>query len=141
MKLASESDRTRFIAFVQGQPLPLDVDCKKWRKSRSNDQNALLWAMYAPLAEHMGYDAEDVHEWMCGRMWGWKDIKVTKTPRNPEGVESAPFRTTTRDENGKRNVMDAKAFGELLDTVVFRAAAQCGAYIPSPYDGEQRMAA
>jgi hypothetical protein len=129
MKLTTETDRTRWIAFVQAQPLPLDVECKRWRKSRSNEQNALLWAMYAPIAEHMGYDAEDVHEWMCGRMWGWKDIKVPKTPRNPEGLASVPVRSTTRDQNGKRNVIDKATFARFVD-MVDRIAAQAGVFIP-----------
>jgi hypothetical protein len=129
MKLATESDRTRWLAFMQAQPLPLDVECKKWRKSRSNEQNALLWAMYAPIADRMGYDAEDVHEWMCGRMWGWKDIKVPKTPRNPEGLASVPVRSTTRDQNGKRNVIDKATFARFVD-MVDRIAAQAGVFIP-----------
>lgn len=129
MKLATEPERSRWIAFMQAQPLPLNVECKPWRKSRSNDQNALLWAMYAPIAEHMGYDAEDVHEWMCGRMWGWKDVKVPKTPRNPEGLASVPIRSTTRNADGKRDVIDAKTFGLFVD-MVDRIAAQAGIYIP-----------
>jgi hypothetical protein len=129
VKLATDSDRTRWIAFMQAQPLPLDVECKKWRKSRTNEQNALLWAMYAPIAEHMGYDADAIHEWMCGRMWGWKDIKVPKTPRNPEGLASVPMRSTTRDENGKRNVIDKATFTCFVD-MVDRIAAQAGVFIP-----------
>lgn len=129
MKLATETERSRWIAFVQAQPLPLSVECKPWRKSRSNDQNALLWAMYEPLAEHMGYDREDIHEWMCGRFWGWKDIKVPKTPRNPEGLASVPIRSTTRNADGKRDVIDAKTFGLFVD-MVDRIAAQAGIYIP-----------
>lgn len=129
MKLATETERSRWIAFVQAQPLPLSVECKPWRKSRSNDQNSLLWAMYEPLAEHMGYDREDIHEWMCGRFWGWKDIKVPKTPRNPEGLASVPVRTTTRNADGKRDVIDAKTFG-LFVGMVDRIAAQAGIYIP-----------
>lgn len=129
MKLATETERSRWIAFVQAQPLPLSVECKPWRKSRSNDQNALLWAMYAPIAEHMGYDAEDVHEWMCGRFWGWKDVKVPKTPRTPDGLASVPVRTTTRNADGKRDVIDAKTFGLFVD-MVDRIAAQAGIYIP-----------
>ena len=129
MKLATETERSRWMAFVQAQPLPLSVECKPWRKSRSNDQNALLWAMYAPIAEHMGYDREDIHEWMCGRFWGWKDIKVPKTPRNPEGLASVPVRTTTRNADGKRDVIDAKTFGLFVD-MVDRIAAQAGIYIP-----------
>lgn len=129
MKLATEPERSRWIAFMQAQPLPLSVECKPWRKSRSNDQNALLWAMYAPIAEHMGYDAEDVHEWMCGRFWGWKDVKVPKAPRNPEGLASVPIRSTTRNADGKRDVIDAKTFGLFVD-MVDRIAAQAGIYIP-----------
>lgn len=129
MKLATAEERDRWLAFVAQQALPLEVECKPYRKSRSNDQNALLWAMYEPIAEHMGYDREDVHEWMCGRMWGWKDIRVPKTPRNPEGLASVPVRTTTRDENGKRNVIDAATFAKFVD-MVDRIAAQAGVYIP-----------
>lgn len=129
MKLATESERTRWLAFVQAQPLPLDVEAKPWRKSRSNEQNALLWAMYGPLADHMGYDRDDIHEWMCGRFFGWRDIKVPKTPRNPEGLASVPVRSTTRDENGKRNVIDKATFAKFVD-MVDRVAAQAGVFIP-----------
>ena len=129
MKLATAAERDRWLSFVAQQVLPLEVECKPYRKSRSNDQNALLWAMYEPIAEHMGYDREDVHEWMCGRMWGWKDVKLPKTPRNPEGLASVPVRTTTRDENGKRNVIDAATFAKFVD-MVDRIAAQAGVFIP-----------
>lgn len=129
MKLGTEADRKRWLAFVQAQKLPLSVECKPYKATRSNDQNALLWAMYGPLAEHMGYDAEDVHEWFCGRMWGWKDVKVPKTPRNPEGLANVPVRTTTRDENGKRSVIDKAEFAKFVE-MVDRVAAQAGVYIP-----------
>lgn len=130
MKLSTATDRDRWLAFVQAQALPLEVECKPWKRSRSSEQNALLWAMYAPLAEHMGYDSEDVHEWMCGRMWGWKDIKVPKTPRNPEGLASVPVRTTTRNEDGKRNVIDKETFAKFVD-MVERVAVQAGVFIPA----------
>ena len=129
MKLATETERTRWLAFVAKQPLPLDVECKPYKRSRSNEQNALLWAMYAPIAEAMGFDRADLHEWFCGRMWGWKDQKVPRTPRNPEGLVSMPVRTTTRNEEGKRNVIDAKTFAEFVD-MVDRTAAQAGVFVP-----------
>jgi hypothetical protein len=128
MKLANEAQRDRWIAFVQSQPLPLDVECKRWRKSRSNDQNAMLWAMYEPIAEAMGFDRDDLHEWFCGKFWGWKDVKVPRTPRSPEGYVSVPVRTTTRDSDGKRNVIDTKTFSEFVD-LVDRTAAQAGVYV------------
>lgn len=128
-KLSTKADVGRWVAFVEAQQLPLDVECKPWRKSRSSEQNALLWAMYAPIAQHMGYDSEDVHEWMCGRMWGWKDVKVPKTPRNPEGLASVPVRTTTRNEDGRRNVIDKAEFAKFVD-MVERISVQAGVFIP-----------
>ncbi len=130
-RLVSPAERERWFDFVRAQKLPLSVECKPYRKSRSNDQNALLWSMYAPLAEHMGYAAEDIHEWMCGRMWGWKDVPVPKTPRNPEGLASVPIRTTTRNADGKRDVIDAQTFSKFVD-LVDRTAAQAGVFIPMP---------
>lgn len=142
MKITNPAELTRWVAFLHTLKLPLEVSAKAWKKERTHPQNAYLFGVcYPAIAEQMGYTVDDLHEWVCGTFFGWVDRKCPKTPRNPEGVESVPFRTTTRDENGKRNVMDAKAFGELLETVVFRAAAQCGAYIPEPYETEQRRAA
>ena len=129
VKLATEAERTRYCAFLQSQPLPLEVSSKPWKKTRSNEQNALLFGVvYPPIAEAMGYTVEDIHEYMLGRHFGWVDAKVPKTPRNPEGLESRPFRTTTRDENGKRNVLSTVEFSRFLDTVE-RVAAQAGVFV------------
>ena len=130
MKLSNETDRCRWLAFVQAQPLPLDVSCQPYKPTRSNEQNALLFGVvYGPIAEAMGYTVEDIHEYMLGRHFGWVDHKVPKTPRNPEGIESRPFRTTTRDEHGKRNVLKKDEFSRFLETVE-RIAAQAGVFIP-----------
>lgn len=130
MKLATEAERDRYCAFLQAQPLPLEVSSKPWKKTRSNEQNALLFGVvYPPIAEAMGYTVEDIHEYMLGRHFGWVDAKVPKTPRNPDGLESRPFRTTTRDETGKRNVLSTNDFSKFLDTVE-RVAAQAGVFVP-----------
>jgi hypothetical protein len=127
--LRTESDRTRWIAFVQQQPLPLTVDCTKWKKTRSNEQNALLFGVYyPPIAEKMGYSVDDIHTFMAGAHFGWVDRPVPKTPRNPEGIASFPFRTTTRNEHGKRNVLSVAEFNAFLATVE-RIAAQAGVFI------------
>lgn len=65
---------------------------------------------------------------MCGRFWGWKDVKVPKTPRNPEGLASVPVRTTTRNEEGKRDVLDAYEFTKFIE-MVERIAAQAGVFV------------
>jgi hypothetical protein len=142
MKLATADQRERWIVFLRTMKLPLEVSAKAWRKERTHPQNAYLFGVcYPAIGDVMGYTVDDLHEWVCGTFFGWVDRKCPKTPRNPEGIESVPFRTTTRDENGKRDVMDAEAFGRLLETVVFPAAAKCGAYIPEPYQGDERRAA
>lgn len=135
MKLATESDRARYVAFVQSMPLPLDVECKKWRKTRTNEQNNLLFGIiYPPIAEAMGYPVDGdngIHAFMCGTHFGWVDIKVPKTPNNPDGIASEPRRSTTREgwNRGKRSVLNTVDFGKFLDTVE-RIAAQAGVFIP-----------
>ena len=129
MKLATATERDRWLSFVTQQPLPLEVECKPWKRNRSSEQNRMLWAMYAPIAEAMGFDRDDLHEWFCGKFWGWKNMKVPRTPRSPEGFVSVPVRTTTRNEDGKRNVIDAKTFAEFVD-MVDRIAAQAGVFVP-----------
>lgn len=111
----------------------ITVTCSPWKPTRSNEQNALLFGVaYPPIAEAMGYPVDGdngIHAFMCGTFFGWVDKPVPKTPRNPEGVASFPRRTTTRDENGKRNVISKQEFSRFLDTVD-RIAAQAGVFVP-----------
>jgi len=123
-------DRAHAFALSMLERGPVDWECKPWKPTRSNEQNALLFGVvYPPIAEAMGYTVEDIHEYMLGRHFGWVDRKVPKTPRNPEGLESVPFRTTTRDEHGKRNVLNKVEFSRFLETVE-RIAAQAGVFVP-----------
>lgn len=134
MKLATEADRAHFIATVQARKLPLEATVKRWTEPRTDPQNNYLFGVcYPVIGQAMGYTKDDLHEWVCGTFFGWVDHKVPKTPRNPQGIESRPFRTTTRDENGNRDVIPPDKFGELLETVVFRAAANIDVVIPEPY--------
>jgi hypothetical protein len=131
--LRNDTDRARWIAFLQQQPLPLNVDCNPWKPSRSNEQNALLFGViYPPIAQAMGYPVDGdngIHAFMCGTHFGWVDRPVPKTPRNPEGVASFPFRSTTRNEHGKRSVLSKAEFSDFIATVE-RIAAQAGVFIP-----------
>jgi len=132
MKITRRSELDRAYTFACGllSKGPIDWQCEAWKATRSNEQNALLFGViYPPIAEAMGYEVEAIHEFMCGTHFGWVDAKVPKTPRNPEGIESRPFRTTTRDENGKRNVLKADEFSKFIDTVE-RIAAKAGVFIP-----------
>lgn len=102
-------------------------------KTRSQSQNAYLWAVpYKLISEATGYEVEEVHEYMLGRFFGWKDKRVPKTPRNPEGVESVPVRTTTTDEHGKRSVLSPERFSDYVDFIQRFGAMKLGLVIPDP---------
>ena len=103
------------------------------KPQRSQSQNAYLWAVpYKLISEATGYEVEEVHEYFLGRFFGWKDKKVPKTPRNPEGVESVPVRTTTTDESGKRNVLSTEVFSEYVGFIQRFGAMKLGLVIPDP---------
>jgi hypothetical protein len=134
VKLATPKDRDRWLAFVAAQELPIEVTCAPWKNSRSSQQNRYLFGVaYPPIAEAMGYEVADIHEYALGRHFGWVDKKVPKTPRNPEGFESAPFRTTTKDENGKRKLLTKGEFNQFLGTVE-RIASQAGVFITEQWE-------
>jgi hypothetical protein len=134
-KLSSPRDLERWIAYLQAQPLPVNVTCEKWKNTRSSAQNRYLFGVaYPPIAEATGYEVDDIHEYCLGRHFGWVDKPVPKTPRNPEGFESKPYRTTTTDENGKRNLLSKGEFAKFVGTVE-RVAAQAGAFIAERWEG------
>lgn len=129
-----EAAAQRIAAFIisalPGKPLRVTVEAAK--RERTDPQNAYLFGVAYPLlVEAKGYPVGEIHEFMCGTHFGWVDRPCPKTPRNPEGLESKPFRTTTTDENGKRDVLDTAAFSKFVDTVQ-RIAAQAGVFIPDP---------
>jgi len=103
------------------------------RQTRSLSQNAYLWAVpIKMISEVTGYEAEEVHEYLCGQYWGWKDKRVPKTPRNPKGVESVPVRTTTRNAEGERDVLKANDFSDYVGFIQRFAAQKLGINIPDP---------
>ena len=103
------------------------------KSARSHSQNAYLWAVpYKLISEATGYEVEEVHDYMLGRFFGWKDKKVPKTPRNPSGVESVPVRTTTTDEHGKRSVLSIEMFSEYVAFIQRFGATKLGLVIPDP---------
>lgn len=111
--LKTEAQRTRFMAFLMQQALPLSVEVKRYRPTRSNEMNAYLWrAVYQPLVEVAGFTKDDWHEFYCGEVWGWADVE------KPGGrSERRPARTTTTGFDGKRDVLDAKEFRRFVDFI------------------------
>lgn len=124
----------RACAFLQSLPLDKawEVVVRPYKTKRSDQQNAYWWAVVVKtLAESVGYEVDEVHQYLCGAHFGWKDKRVPKTPRNPEGIESVPLRTTTRDEFGHHAVLNKQDFADLI-AFAQRFGAQRGVFIPDP---------
>lgn len=133
-KLSTKADLARWVQFLDSFDLPIEVTAEKWKTSRTSAQNRYLFGpCYTPICEVTGYEKSDIHEYCLGRHFGWADKKCPKTPRNPEGFESKPVRTTTTDENGKRKLLSKKEFSEFVDTV-HRIAAKAGVFITERWE-------
>jgi hypothetical protein len=133
-KLLPRSDVLDRIEYALVE-LPLDkswsVEVKEHKPIRSTQQNNYLNHAYRILGDAIGYERDEVSEFLCGTYWGWKDKKVPKKPSNPEGIESVPVRTTTINEDGNREVLWKLA---MIDYIAFvqRFAASKGVVIPDP---------
>lgn len=103
------------------------------RYTRSIAQNNYLWGVPNKMISDMtGYELEEVHEYLLGAYFGWREKRVPKKPSNPKGLESVPRRTTTTNEQGKRNVLTTIQFCEYVEFVQRFAAQKLGLVIPDP---------
>lgn len=88
-----------FIESHQDQKLVFEV--RQYKRTRSLGLNAYHWAaVITPIADFMGESPEEAHRQLCGAYWGWveKDLGglIVRKPR----------RTTTTNEEGKRDVLN-----------------------------------
>lgn len=117
-KLATVEQRDRWVAFIVLQPLPLAVECKPWKATRSTEQNAYLWGVcYATLERETGQEAEDWHEYMLGEWAGWERYELFGRAK-----------VRPRRRSSKLNKAEFVDFVEFIQ----RRAAQNGIYIPDP---------
>lgn len=113
-----------------GKAVEILVRLKK--TARSSQQNRYLHGVaYKRIADATGYEIEDVAEFLCGTYFGWVTVKAPITPSNPRGVKDVPRRTTTKDEDGKRDVLKWDAFGDYTGWIQ-RFGARKGIDIPDP---------
>ena len=106
------------------------VTIERKKKQRTSKQNAALYGVkYPVLMEFMGLrgkdDEKELHEFMCGEYFGWREVEFLgrKMVR--------PVRTTTTNEDGKRDVLTGKAFWDFVE-FVDQKAAENGCALPDP---------
>lgn len=105
---------------------------RPFKRPRSNPQNAYERGVACvKLATAIGYDPDDVHDFLCGTYWGWKQVSCPKTPSNPKGIKDEPIRTTTTNERGERDVLNKQDYWDFVEFIQ-RFGAKHGVYIPDP---------
>lgn len=110
----------------------LRVSIEEDKSTRTSQQNRYLYGVcYARISEAIGYEPEDVAEFCLGSYFGWVTVKCPKTPSNPNGCKDVPRRTTTKNEEGQRDVLKWDAFGDYVAWIQ-RFAAKKGILIPDP---------
>ena len=103
------------------------------KSKRSTDANEYYWGCVLEMISNVtGYESAEVHEYLCGLRWGWKQKRVPKTPSNPDGVEDVPMRTTTMDTQGKRCVLSITEFFDYVEFCRRFASVKLGLNIPDP---------
>lgn len=97
------------------------------KKPRSDLQNRALWGCaYKTLQNATGNDPDDLHTYFCGEFFGWTEYEVMGSKRR------RPQRTTTKDADGKRDVITTLQLSEFYGFIQQRAAETVGVYVPDP---------
>ena len=130
--------RANLHAFIDRLPLEKSwrIEIKELRKERSLRQNSALFGVAYPIimaATGLQGDADmaQLHRDFCGDFFGWTD--------GPLGHRK-PIRTTTTNERGERELIDAATMAQFY-AFVQRKAAEFGIDVPDPdplwYQGDR----
>lgn len=115
----------KFLAALP-ESKPWEVKIAPLVKKRTDRQNAALFGVaYPPLSAASGEDVDELHTAFCKRFFGRVEVEIFGE------VSVRPFRTTTRDEHGKRDVIPWDRFCEFY-AMVQRVAAEAGIFVPDP---------
>lgn len=117
------------LDFLSRQPndRDLQVTIGEVKKERSDLQNAALWGCaYKTLRDATGNDPEDLHTYFCGEYWGWVEFDVMGQTRK------RPRRSTTKDADGKRDVISTIHLSDFYAFIQQRSAETVGVYVPDP---------
>jgi hypothetical protein len=102
-----------YLRTFAGQTVEIKV--KQYRAQRSSQANRYYFGVVVKLlAEHCGYDADDMHEALAMKFLRIEDCPVTGVPR----------RARTPNQN-------TKEFADYVDACI-RLAAELGVVIPEP---------
>lgn len=119
---------SKIVAFLSAlsPTRPWKITVCEFRKERSDDQNSALWGVaYPPLMEFTGFTKEELHDHFCRAFFGEVEYEIMGMLR------MKPRRTTTVDENGKKNKISTLEFMDFY-AFVQQKGAEIGCYVPDP---------
>ena len=114
---AAQQSRAAKIILALPLSQPFDVTICPHVDRRSSEQNARLWKLHGLAAEHVGCDAEDMHEEMLCRVYGYSEVKM------PSGdVKRKPLKRSSQ-----RNKVEFAKFMEQVETFY---VTELGVFLP-----------
>jgi hypothetical protein len=129
---AESKDRVlaRLIRYVHAwnyDKHPLSIVCDRFSMGRTSQQNRALFGLaYKIIRDETGHSVEELHDFFCKRYFGVAEYDFFGETR------TRPMRTTTKDEDGKRNVLPWDRFSDFFEHVRNFAAAELEINIPDP---------
>jgi len=106
---------------------PWIVRVEKLVREYTDLQRRALWGCaYKFLEEHTGYKKERCHTLFCGEFFGWTHDEMFGNKTR------APVRTTTTDEDGKRDVIDTETLAAMYEFIQDWVADKSGLLVPDP---------
>lgn len=121
-------DLTRVVAVLSAAPKDKDikVTVAEAKKDRSDPQNnALHGVAYKALSEFTGYTGPELHDVFLRAYFGEVEREIMGQ------IIKRPRRTTTTDENGKRNKLSTVEFNAFY-AFVQQKGAEIGCWVPDP---------
>ena len=126
---------SEFLSLVDFEKDQIEIQAKRVEGGRTGKQNAALFGCaYKYLSEETGNDPDDLHLYFCGEYFGWVVRKVMGQDRR------APKRTTTKNEEGHRDVITTSDCAKFYQFIQDRCATTIGLSVPDPDPSwKQRM--
>ncbi len=105
---------------------PWIVRVEKLAREYTGLQRRALWGCaYKFVEKRTGYKKERFHKIMCGEFFGW-DVD------EDSGLTLGPLRTTTRDEDGNRDIISTEVLAKMYDFIQDWVAERSGLQVPDP---------
>lgn len=122
-QVETEQQQEFLSKFVLRQPLPFQALLGPLREKRSTTANARLWALHTMAGNHLGYSAEEMHEFALCRHFGYTEQERTDLLTGEITKVRVPMkRSSTRDK---------KEFAEFMEATEIWYGEEFGCWLPA----------